>query len=96
MTPAAQIEAAINAIGPSGFQVIVDTAAEAFTYRIQMPADYDKVKTSVISSVTPGAVVVSTLKVPGPFQEFDFQVRARRLHQVTTISRSESPTSGTL
>ena len=92
---AAQIEAAINAIGLQGFQVIVDTAAEAFTYRIQMPADYDKVKTSVTSSVTPGAVVVSTLKVPGPFQELDFQVRARRLHQVTTISRSESPTSGT-
>ena len=92
---AAQIKAAINAIGLQSFNVIVDTTAAAFTYRIQIPADFDKVTTSVIASVNPGTVVVSETMVQIPVQQFDFRVRARRLHQVTTITPSGTPTSGT-
>ena len=92
---AAQIKAAINAIGLQSFDVIVETTAAAFAYRIQMPADFDAVKTSVVSSINPGTVVVSTTKVPIPVQQMDFRIRARRLHQVTTITPSGSPASGT-
>jgi hypothetical protein len=35
------------------------------------------------------------LKVPIPAQQYDFRVRALRLHQVTTITPSGSPASGT-
>jgi hypothetical protein len=92
---AAQIKAAINAIGLQSFDVIVDTTAASFTYRIQTPADFDAVKTSVVASVNPGTIVVTATKVPIPVQQFDFRVRARRLHQVTTITPSGSPASGT-
>lgn len=92
---AAQIKAAINAIGLQSFDVIVDTTAASFTYRIQTPADFDAVKTSVVASVNPGTIVVTATKVPIPVQQFDFRVRARRLHQVTTITPSGNPASGT-
>lgn len=90
----AQIKAAINAIGLSSFDVVADSAAPNSTYRIQIPADFDRVKTTVASSVSPGTVVVSTTKVPIPAQQFDFRVRALRLHQVTTITPTGSPASG--
>ena len=92
---AAQIKAAINAIGLQSFGLITANAPGDFTYQIQIPADFDAVKTSVVASVNPGTVVVSTTKVPVPVQEFDFRVRARRLHQVTTITPSGSPAAGT-
>ena len=92
---AAQIKAEINAIGLQNFDVIVDSAAPSFTYAIQIPADFDRVKTTVVSSVTPGTIVVSTTKIPVPALQFDFRVRALRLHQVTTITPSGSPASGT-
>lgn len=92
---AAQVKAAIHAIGLQSFDVIEETTAAAFSYRIQIPADFDSVKTSVVSSVNPGTVVVSSTKLPIPVQQFEFRVQARRLHQVTTITPSGSPASGT-
>ena len=92
---AEQIRGAVAALGFQNTTIRTTTAGANPVYELRLSNVAAPIQVIPTTDLSPGTISVSSRQVPPDFSDLEFRVRARRLTQVTEVSSSGKPVSGT-
>lgn len=89
------IRAAVARLGFQNVSVRATTSGANPVYELTLGRVPGPIGVSAVSQLTPGSVSVTTQQIATDYGDMEFRVRARRLTQVSDVTISGTPTSGT-